>query len=153
MQNFRLRPASPVLFREICQEIRMNPGMTLRRVALRRKARQGLYVNPGVNETSAGTIANLSVILADALISETEAQGERVTVVNFTINRRLSGQGQCGYLPMLAPTSTRGPLTSPNLEIRFLSVHAYPKEISDQDEDRIAQAIRGYCRDGPTDED
>ena len=46
------------------------------------------------------------------------------------------------------PTSTRGATYIADLEIRFLSGHDYPKEISDQDESRIAHEIISSWREG-----
>ena len=60
-------PAFPVPFREIAREGKA--GMTLRQW-LAAAALQGFCANPGLNETSANSIADLCVIHADALISK-----------------------------------------------------------------------------------
>ena len=49
------------------------------------------------------------------------------------------------------PVRASGEVVSSDLEIRFLSGHDYPTEISDQDLSRIAHEIMSIWREGPTD--
>ena len=73
--------------------------------------------------------------------------GEQVTI-ETTINGGLPVKASADVC-LCSPDEYPGVTYIADLEIRFLSGHDYPKEISDQDESRIAHEIISSWREGP----